>query len=214
MYNYLIYTKNKTGASFNFKTKELKQISNILIENYGRDKLKSKLELKHELNKNDFIAVAFNNKIIEGYMTGKIHSDLKSIHYSGLTILPKASGKGVAKKLIEKTFKRYKPNYISFSTQNPIIYSLFSKNGFKLYPNINNEITQKIKLFCKKIIKQKNIKNFIEKDFLIKNKYDKYLYNPIPESKDTDLNYWFLKKIKAKNGKTKNAIFIIGTPFK
>ncbi len=214
MYNYSIYKKTNKDSSLNPGKNNIDQIISIVEKNYGKDKIKSKSEFKKELNKNDFIAIAFCAKNIQGYITGKINVNLKSVHYSGIAILPSASGDGIAKKLIEKTFKEYSPSFISFSTQNPVVYSLLIKNGFDLYPNIKNKVTYRVKIFCQKIIKYKGINNFVEKDFLIKNKYDRCLYDSIPNSRYKDIDSWFIKKIKAKNRRTRNAIFVVGIPIK
>jgi hypothetical protein len=190
------------------------EISKVIDDSFSTGKSNtSRKKLVSLLKSLDSMILAKDTKTnsIEGYVFNKNSTTQNILHYSGLSVLQSTQGKGVAKKLLLLAWYRHPSKLISFSTQNPIIYSLFSNAGFKLFPSPKLKTPKYMKDLIRVIFESKGYK--INKSFVVKNRYNKCLYKRIPSTFDNKINFWFAKILSIpKSGKTKNALYILGKP--
>ncbi len=189
-------------------------ISKIVDDSFSiRKSSTSRRKLVNLLKSLDFMVLAKDTKTnsIDGYVFNKSNTTQDILHYSGLSVIRSTQGKGVAKKLLLLAWYKHPSKLISFSTQNPIIYSLFSNAGFKLFPSPKLKTPEYIRDLAKVISISKGY--IINKNFVAKNRYNKCLYKRIPSSLDNKINFWFTKILSIpKSGKTKNALYVFGRP--
>lgn len=144
---------------------------------------------EHLLNV-DLIAIAYSDKIL-GFVSAKIFKPHNLLYIHGVVVDPSVKGKGVCRFLIDSLIKKEGVDWLSFTTQNPVMFKVLNSFcGEEVYPSPNSSAPSSLEGLAKNIIQGRE-GTFDAQTFVVSNLYQECLYDSIPSVTDQDLHQWF-----------------------
>ncbi len=141
----------------------------------------------------DLISIVYKEKIL-GFASAKVDHECKLFYLHGVVIDPEIKGFGIGTLLIKSLLEKEDIKYISFTTQNPIMFLVSRSlcNDFIFPSPDSTKISIDILKMAQKIAKERE-GVFNEQTFVIEDLYKKCLYKEIPRVSDEDVQQWFEK---------------------
>jgi hypothetical protein len=206
-HEYRMYYENDWGESPDL----VEEVTQIINESFSKELETTPEKTLNLLEKYEFILICFNQEYqsVVGYSLLRFFPEADLLNYSGLCVSSKNQGNLVGKRLLKLAWSYFKTSFISFTTQNPQIYQLYSILGFQLFP-FDKKISKSVLTIANFIV---NDDNFDYKTFVFKDKYSQCLYDKIPISNNEPLDKFFYERLGfSSERKSKDALLVIGQP--
>lgn len=175
------------------------------LENDGDDGIRN-----HIVNV-DSIAFIHNNEQVMGFASAKLLGKNNTVlHLHGVAVDDEFKGRGFAKRLVSGLLIVGGFTHLTCTSQNPVMFSLLSSVCDKVYPSIGEAKipSEIISLGENSIIGRAGTLD--PKTFIIKDLYEKCLYQSLPRSKVDAVNDWFDSSLGVKDGTTRDAFLFVG----
>lgn len=175
------------------------------LENDGDDGIRN-----HVVNV-DLIAFVHNNKQIMGFASAKLLAEnARTLHLHGVAIDEEFKGMGLAKRLVTGLLTVGEFQYLTYTSQNPVMFNLLSSVCEKVYPSIVDEgiPDEIVSLGKSSIVGRSGVLD--PKTFVIKDLYEKCLYQSLPRSKVAVVNDWFDSSLNVKDRTTGDGFLFVG----
>lgn len=175
------------------------------LENDGDDGIRN-----HVVNV-DSIAFVHSNEQVMGFASAKLLGKGNTVlHLHGVAVGDEFKRNGFAKRLVKGLLMVGGFSHLTCTSQNPIMFNLLSSVCEKVYPSIVDErIPDEIVMLGKSSIVGR-AGTLDSKTFIIKDLYEKCLYQSLPRSKVNAVNDWFAYSLGVKDGITRDAFLFIG----
>lgn len=175
------------------------------LENDGDDGIRN-----HVVNV-DSIAFVHNDEHVMGFASAKLLGNGNTVlHLHGVAIGDEFKGSGLAKRLIRGLLMVGRFTHLTCTSQNPVMFNLLSSMCGKIYPSIGEaKIPSEIVSLgeCSIIGRAGTLD---PKTFIIKDLYEKCLYQSLPRSKVAVVNDWFDSSLSVKDGTTRDGFLFVG----
>lgn len=175
------------------------------LENDGDDGIRN-----HVVNV-DLIAFVHDDEQVMGFASAKLlPKNDTTMHLHGVAIGDEFKGLGLAKRLVRMLLTIGEFQYLTCTSQNPVMFNLLSSVCEKVYPSIAGEgIPNEIVLLGKSSIVGRS-GTLDPETFIIKDLYEKCLYQSLPRSKVAGVNDWFDSSLGVKDGTTRDGFLFVG----
>lgn len=189
----------------------LGSLTEIARDGFGLDDIETNEKSVYQhaiLNQRFLVLVRDGNKYV-GFAAFSEIDDL--LFLTGIVVKKDYQNHGIGSEVFRlmKEFNGHK--YFAFTTQNPVMRILMEKICSSVFPSRNGKVIPKtVKKLASEIMKQRK-GEFDPLTFVSHGLYTSPLYDSIPESRDEEINEFFIERLKIKEGKSLHGMLCIGT---
>lgn len=147
---------------------------------------------------------------IMGFASVKVFEELNILFLHGIAMRTDCQSKGLGKMLLQEIIKFYPKSMIAFTTQNPVMYDVLSGLCGKVYPSPQNPYVPDHLQKIGNSLMAGRIGKFDERIFVSRELYQKCLYTKIPQSRNYEVDQWFMHTLNMDSRITRDGFLFIG----